>query len=123
MATQRQTGSQMDSRVSAVDLTGLEYHFCHRDANGALILPLLGGNVAGVIQEGKSVGRHSSFATGGQLKILAGAAINEDDPIAANADGTAKVAVAGQQILGRAMTAAAIGEMCTFDFDREGPHA
>lgn len=120
MTGQRTIGAFMDCRVSAADLTGLEYHFAARDANGAFVLPALGGQVAGVIQEGKAIGLHSTVATGGQPKVLAGVAINEGDRIAARADGAAKVAAAGEQIVGRAMTAAAIGELTQIDFDREG---
>lgn len=123
MAVQRQVGAMMDSAPSGVDLTGLEYHFCVVDGNGNAVLPGLGGAVDGVIQEGKAVGRHSSFATGNQLKVLAGAAINEGDEIAALADGRARVAAAGHEILGRARTAAGVGELFTMYFNPKGLHA
>jgi hypothetical protein len=122
MAVQRQVGAFMDARPSAVDLTGLEFHFAVLDGNGNLALPVLGGEADGVIQEGKAVGRTSSYATAGQLKVLAGAVINEGDEISAMADGSARVAAAGHEILGRAMSAAAIGELATINFHPKGLH-
>lgn len=122
MAVQRQVGAMMDSAPSGVDFTGKEYHFCVVDNAGLLQLPGLGGEVDGVIQEGKAVGRHSSYATGNQLKVLAGAVINEGDEIAALADGSARVAAAGHEILGRARTPAAVGELFTMYFNPKGLH-
>lgn len=122
MAVQRQVGAFMDAKPSAADLTGLEFHFCVVDGNGALALPALGGPADGVIQEGKAVGRHSSYATAGQLKVLAGAAINEGDEVAAMANGRVRVAGAGHEILGRAMSAAAVDEIATINFNPKGLH-
>lgn len=120
MAVQRQTGSQTDAKESAVDLSGSLYRFAARAADGRFTLPLLGGKVAGVIQEGKTAGRHSTIATGNQLKVLAGAAIAPGDKISAMADGRARVAAAGHEVVAEALSAAAVGELVEIDFDREG---
>jgi hypothetical protein len=120
MAVQRQTGHQMDAKESAVDLTGMEYRFAARAADGRFQLPLLGGKVAGVIQEGKVAGKHSTVATGNQLKVLAGAVLAVGDQVAAMADGRAKVAVAGQEILGEVIAPAAVGELAEVDFSKKG---
>lgn len=124
MAVQRQVGSQTDAKESAVDLTGKEYHFAARAADGRFTLPVLGGKVAGVIQEGKAAGRHSSVATGNQLKVVAAAAIPVGSKIAAAADGRAVVAVLGNEVVGEAISATgAAGELLEIDMDRTGPQA
>jgi hypothetical protein len=120
MAVQRQVGSMMDCKPSGADLTGQEFHFATVDGNGALVLPALGGDAYGVIQEGKPVGQHSTVATGNQLKVVAAVAINEGDKITTAADGRARVVAAGQHVLGRALSAAAAGELVEFNFERQG---
>lgn len=120
MAGQRQVGAFMDAKPSAVDLTGQEYHFCLLDGNGEVALPALGGPATGVIQEGKVVGLSSSYATGGQLKVVAAVAINEGDEITTAADGRARVAAVGQEILGYAMSPAAADELTTVNFNPKG---
>lgn len=122
MAVQRQVGAFMDAKPSGADLTGKEFHFCLLDAAGAVQLAGLGAAATGVIEEGKAVGRHTSYATGGQLKVLAGAAIDEGDQIASDANGAARVAGAGHEILGVAMSAAANGELATVNFNPKGLH-
>lgn len=121
MAVQRQVGSQTDAKESAVDLTGKEFHFIARAADGRFALPVLGGKVAGVCQEGKAAGRHSSVATGNQLKVLAGAVLAVGDKVSAMADGRAKVAAVGEQIVAEVIAGAAIGELAEIDFERQGP--
>lgn len=120
MAVQRQRGSATDAKESAVDLSGSLYRFIARAADGRFALPLLGGKAAGICQEGKIAGRHSTIATEGQLKVLAGAVIAPGDHISAMADGRAKVSAAGQEILGVAMSGAAIGELAEIDFNPKG---
>lgn len=121
MAVQRQVGSQADAKESAVDLTGKEYRFIARAADGRFTLPVLGGKVAGVCQEGKAAGRHSSVATGNQLKVIAGAVLAVGDKVSAMADGRAKVAAVGEQIVGEVMAGAAVGELAEIDFGKQGP--
>lgn len=120
MAVQRQVGSQTDAKESAVDLTGKEYHFIARAADGRFTLPLAGGKAAGVCQEGKAAGRHSSIATGNQLKVLAAEAIAPGDEVATDAAGAAVVAAAGDEVLAEALSVAAAGELVEIDFDRKG---
>ena len=121
MAVQRQVGSQTDAKESAVDLTGKEFHFIARAADGRFALPVNGGKVAGVCQEGKAAGRHSSIATGNQLKVVAAAAITPGTQISAAADGRAQVAAIGHEIVGEAISATgAAGELLEIEFDRKG---
>lgn len=123
MAWQRQVGAFNHAAPSATDLTGMEYRFAVIDGNGAIALSGLGGEAQGVIQEGKPVGRNSSIATGGQLKVLASAAINEGDEIASAANGLARVAGAGHEILGVALTSVAnANELVTVNFNPKGLH-
>lgn len=119
MAVERFTGSQTDAKPSAVDLTGKEFFLAKRVAGG-FALAALGEKVAGVISEGKPVGQHSSIKTGNQLKAIAGAAIAVDDKLASDANGKVRVAAAGHHVFGRAMSAAANGELVTFDLDQAG---
>jgi len=120
MAVQRQVGSQTDAKESAVDLTGKEFHFIARAADGRFTLPLAGGKAAGVCQEGKAAGRHSSIATGNQLKVVAVEAIAPGDEIATDVAGKAVVAGAGDEILGEALSVAAAGELAEIEFHPKG---
>ncbi len=122
MAVERFTGSQTDAKPSATDLTGKEFFLAKR-VPGGFTLAALGDKVAGVISEGKPVGLHSSIKTGNQLKAIAGAAIAVGDNLASDAAGKVKVAAAGQNVFGVAMSAAANGEMVTFDMEQTGPSA
>lgn len=119
MAVERFTGAQTDAKPSTVDLTGKEFFLATRVAGG-FALAGLGGKVAGVISEGKAVGLHSSIKTGNQLKAIAGAAIAVGDKLSSDAAGKVRVAAAGHQQFGTAMSAAANGELVTFDMDHEG---
>lgn len=120
MAVQRQVGSQTDAKESAVDLTGKEFCFIARAADGRFTLPVLGGQAAGVCQEGKTAGRHSSIATGNQLKVLAGAVLAPGDKVSALANGQARVAAATHHVLGTVIAGAQIGELAEIDFVRQG---
>lgn len=119
MAVERFTGSQTDAKPSAADLTGKEFFLATRVAGG-FQLAGLGGKVAGVISEGKPVGQHSSIKTGNQLKAIAGAAIAVGDNLTSDAAGKVRVAAAGHYVFGRAMSAAANGELVTFDMVQDG---
>lgn len=120
MAVERKTGSQQDCLPSGADLTGKEFFLAQVDGNGAVVLPGLGGKVMGVITEGKAVGQHTSFATGNQLKAVAGAAINEGDKLSSDAAGKVRVAAATHWVFGTAKSAAANGELVEFYMDQEG---
>ncbi|MEJ7831337.1 MAG: capsid cement protein [Nocardioides sp.] len=120
MAVERFTGSQTDAKPSATDLTGKEFFLATR-VPGGFTLAGAGAKVAGVISEGKAVGLHSSVKTGNQLKAVAGAAIAVGDTLASDAAGKAVPAGAGASGFGVAMSAAANGEMVTFDMSQTGP--
>jgi hypothetical protein len=122
MAVQRQVGAFTDAKPSGADLRGKEYHFAILDNAGLLQIAGLGVAADGVIQEGKNVGLSSTYATGNELKVIAGAAIDEGDQIASDATGQAIVAAAGHEILGKALSHAAVGELATIRFNPKGLH-
>src|SRR5690242_8920194 len=102
MAVERKTGSQMDCKESAADLTGKEF-FLAKYVTGTpakLNLAGLGEKVAGTITEGKAQGLHTSIATGNQLKAIAGATIAVGDRLASDANGKVRVAGTGHYVFG-----------------------
>lgn len=122
MAVTRLTGSQTDAKPSTVDLTGKELFLAKRVAGG-FALAGLGEKVAGVIQEGKAVGLHTSITTGNQQKAIAGAVIAVDDELSSDAAGKVRVAAAGHFVFARAISAAQVGEVVEFDTMQEGAKA
>jgi hypothetical protein len=122
MAVQRQVGAFTDAKPSGADLRGKEYHFAILDNAGLLQIAGLGAAADGVIQEGKNVDLHSTYATGNELKVIAAAVLNEGDQVASDATGQAIVAAAGHEILGKVVSPAAIGELSTIRFNPKGLH-
>lgn len=116
MATERFTGSQTDTQVSAADLTGKEYFACKRTSSG---VNLCGANeyADGIISEGKAAGLHTSFKTGNQLKAIAGAAIAIGASVTTDAAGKFVTATTGQKATGRARTAVVGGDGVIFSID------
>lgn len=115
---ERKTGSQMDSGLSAVDLSAKNRLFCKRTAGG-INLAGAGENVAGVIIEGKKAGLHTSFATGNQVKVIAAAALAVGTKVMCDAASKAAAATAGNHVVGvviRPSTGA--DTLCTIDIDR-----
>lgn len=128
MAVQRQVGSQMDAKPSVSDLRTRLYHFAKRVAGG-FDLCGVGQLGAGVIQEGKNIGEHTTVATGNQLKVVAGGAIPPASRLASDANGRAVVAVAGAAgagvpvyVLGQSINqvARAAGELVEIEFAPNG---
>lgn len=91
MAVQKQDGLFTGQGVSAVDLRGKEDYFCATDANGAIVLAGNGGRIAGVISQGREIGKHTSFNTKGNpiLRVIAGAAIAINARVQSDANGAA----------------------------------
>jgi hypothetical protein len=118
MTTERKIGSMMDAQPSLVDLSAKNRFFA-KQGNGGFDLCGDGQPVAGVIIEGKAVGQHTSIATGGQVKVVAGAAIAAGAKVASNAAGKAVTATAGENVAGIAQHAvAADGQLVTIEIDR-----
>lgn len=118
MTTERFTGSQTDSALSTVDLTGKEFFAAKRVAGGFALCGA-GDYCDGVISEGKAVGLHSSIKTGNQLKAVAGAAIAVGAKVTTNAAGKFVTATAGTEVFGTARTAAAAADdLFTINVDR-----
>lgn len=111
MAVQKQDGLHTDVGESAEDLTGKEFLFCTRDADGKVSLAGDGDSIAGVISEGRTTGKHTSFNTRGNpiLKVIAGGAIARNADVQAGADGKAKSG--STNMFGVARNSAATGEM------------
>lgn len=117
MAVQKQDGLHTDVGESAVDLTGKEFYFCSRGANGLINLTGDGGSIDGVISEGRIAGKHTSFNTLGSpiLKVIAGSAITRGDSVQSDANGKAKTGTT--KPAGKARNSAAAGEMVEISTD------
>lgn len=91
MSVQKQDGLHTDVGESNVDLRGKEDLFCARRSDGKIELCAAGGVIAGVISEGKQLGKHTSFNTRGNpiLRVQAGAAIVRGAEIQSNGTGQA----------------------------------
>lgn len=76
--------------------------------SGGVDYPADGGRAAGILQEGGKTGEAVSFAPQNAIHpVLASAAIPEGVEIASTADGRAKVAGVGEQVLGFSVRGAA----------------
>lgn len=117
MAVQRQDGWANDSAITVgASLVGMERRFVTRTSTG-LRLAQNGEFVSGVLQEGKAVGLHSSFATSGYpLKVIASQAFTPGQAVQAGADGTAIVGTTNQ--VGVARNSCASGELVEVMWDR-----
>jgi fructose-1,6-bisphosphatase/sedoheptulose 1,7-bisphosphatase-like protein len=116
MATQKQDGLFTDTGESAADLTDKEFYFCKRETAG-ISLAGDGDVIAGVISQGRTTGKHTSFNTGGGwLKVIAGSAISIGDNVQSDADGKAKTGSTNP--FGKARNAAAAGEFVEVVPDR-----
>lgn len=112
MAVQKQDGLHTDTAVSAADLTGKETFFCSRDAASKAVLTGLAGYIAGVISQGRPIGKSTSFNTDGNpiLRVTAGAAIARNARVQSDAQGRAIAGLLNS--FGRARNAvAAAGEI------------
>lgn len=117
MAVQKQDGLFTDTLLGDADLTGKEFYFCTRNADGTVGLAGNGEKIAGVISEGKVAAKHTSFNTGGgMLKVLAGGTIAIGDNVQSDANGAA---VSGStNAAGIASSAAIAGQLVEYIPDR-----
>lgn len=112
MAVQKQDGLHTDVAESNTDLTGKELRFCTRLADGKLEVAGAGELVAGVISEGRPIGKHTSYNTEGNpiLRVIAGEALDRDELVSSDAEGRAVVGTAN--VFGRVRNpVAAAGEV------------
>lgn len=116
MAVQKQDGWATDARPSGEDLTGKEFRFCKREADGDVVLCGAAEVIAGVISEGKATGLWSSFNTGGMLKVISGGVIAVGDLVGSGAAGVGISGAANPA--GRARNAAVAGEYVEVMVDR-----
>ncbi len=91
MAVQKQDGLHTEIGESAADLRNMEGRFAAWDANGKLVLCGAGGRIAGVISQGREIGKHTSLNTKGNpiLRVVAGAAIAINARVCSDAAGKA----------------------------------
>lgn len=116
MATERKIGAMQDAQPTVGDSLVKKERFLVKRVNGGVSLCGAGELACGVITEGKAVGGHTSFATGNQLKAIAGAAIAVNDKLASDADGKVVPAAAGQNQIGVAIGSAAENEIVAIEF-------
>ncbi len=118
------------SLPAGADLSGSQYFIVAVNANGEAVLAGAGAIAIGVLQNKPGLGQSAQVRVLGETKMVAGAAINRGQLIAADAAGKAKVAVPastntsdagvaqdpliGSYVLGVALTpAAAANEVIT----------
>ena len=91
MAVQKQDGLHTAQGERASDLTGKENYFCKRGTDGKIALAGNGESIAGVISQGRTTGKHTSYNTKGNpiLKVVAGGTLTTGDEVQSNADGEA----------------------------------
>jgi hypothetical protein len=91
VAVQKQDGLHTDQGESGSDLTGKEFYFCKRGTDGLIALAGNGESIAGVISQGRTTGKHTSYNTRGNpiLKVVAGGTITVGQEVQSNADGEA----------------------------------
>lgn len=111
------------SLPAGVDLSASQYYIVGVNSSGQVVLAGAGAMAIGVLQNKPKLGESAQVRTLGESKVVAGAAINPGQLVAADATGKAKVAVAastntsdagvaqdplvGSHVLGLALTAAA----------------
>lgn len=117
MAVQKQDGLHTDIGASSEDLTGMEFRFCKRNADGTISLAGDGDPIAGVISEGRIAAKHTSFNTKGNpiLKVVAASSIARGDQVQSAASGKAKTG--SNSPFGIARNVAAAGEMVEISTD------
>lgn len=120
MATEAPGNSR--TMIAAADLSGQQYRGLRADATDkALVAQLGGANFAGVLQNAPILGRAATVVTTGRTKMVAGAAITLPARVTTDANGRAILATTGQQIIGRAVNAAAAaGIIVEIDLDISG---
>lgn len=107
MAFERNHDGQF-TKLAASDMTANQYRFVKVDPSNPaqFILPAAGGPVAGVLQNHPSATNAGTIVPEGVSKVIAGAAVAADAPIASDATGRAVTAVTDDHVVGRAELAA-----------------
>jgi len=117
MATQRRREIHMDAAETVTDdLTGQEMRALTLTSAGKVRLAQSGEYVVGICQEGKAVGKSSSYAFSGILKVVASGAITPGQAVMAGEDGSC---VAGAtNSFGHCRNSPLSGEIAEIQFDR-----
>lgn len=117
MATQRRSEAhQTTAETVTDDLTGKEMYALTLTSAGKVRLAQSGEYVAGICQEGKAVGKHSSYAFGGLLKVVASAAIVPGQAVMAGEDGSCVPGATNS--FGHCRNSVLSGEIAEIQFDR-----
>lgn len=95
------------SLVAASDLSTHQYKFVNVDTTGKAALGGAGTRSIGVLQNKPTLGQIGTVVVTGVSKVVAGAAVTAGDEIMSDATGRAITAVATNQGLGVALSAAA----------------
>jgi hypothetical protein len=117
MAYERIQESGLDTRKSAVDLTGKEYLACSVNAQNTLVVATAATPVIGVIQEGKPVGYSTTYAFEGQVKLQIAGAVAAGASIKSDANGKGVTAAAGEKAFARADLPGVNGDTITVTLD------
>lgn len=104
------------ARTADADLSGKQYHIVRLTAGKGTNLASLATTsaIGGVLQTVSSSGDRAAVGYSGVSKVVAGAALTENDVFTCNGSGRAVVVTSGQMAVGRALGAAgADGEVVT----------
>lgn len=126
MAFQNVT-SRMTGAVAAATLAGLQYHFVKETATGIAACSTLGGMIHGVLEDddATAINMPCTVATGGQIKVEAGAAnagvISVGDLVSTDATGHAMTSITKYFFYGVCVGASsAAGECATIQIGPTG---
>lgn len=106
------------SYPAGVDLTGKLYTIVKTDANNNIVPAAAAADaILGVLNNEPKLGDIADVALingNGTFKVVAGGAITKDALLTTNAAGLAVVAVAGNRVFGRAVTAGAVDDVVEY---------
>ena len=99
---------------AGADLTAAQYKAVKLDANGNIVLAGAGEAAVGILVDMPAAGEYGTVAVDGIAKAVAGGAVTPGVLLAADANGAVVAAVAGNHIIGQALSgASAAGELVT----------
>lgn len=93
---QEQRGFSVGFLKAAADLRTKQYYFVKVDGNGDVVLCGAGESALGVLQNDPNTSEACDVMVFGITKVVVSGALNAGDPIASDASGKAKAAVAGK---------------------------
>lgn len=107
-------GQTIPGLAAHADYSAAQHRFVFVNASGNAELSAAGGPVDGVMENDPKIGEAATVYNTGVAKVQASAAIAVGAQVSSAANGQAKVAASGDQIVGVCRTAAgAAGDICT----------